>query len=184
MPRTGPELMDRLRAVHRQVSDWYGGLPPEVAVRRGRPGDWAPIDDLRHLTLATRALTRGVRAPPDELVARFGPAEHASRPTSEIARLGQDALDGGATSPEAMVPRRPEGLDDAELLVASLRDWDEAARELEAVVPDRSEEELDRVQIPHPFLGLFTLREWISFNRVHAVHHLQGSARRIREAGS
>jgi len=180
MPRTGPELLDRLRTVHRQVSDWYGGLPPEIAVRRARPGDWAPVDDLRHLTLATRALTRGFRAPTEELVARFGSAEHASRSTGEIARMGQDALEGGATSPEAMIPQRPEGLDDARLLEVSLRDWQAAARELEAVVPERSEEELDRIQIPHPFLGLFTLREWISFNAVHAMHHLEGSQRRIR----
>ena len=178
---SAPETWARLRASHAAVRAYFEGLAPDDAFHRPHPESWRPVDDLVHLTLATRALVRGFGLPGPALEERFGPAEAPSRPCRAIAALGREALDGGATSPPAVVPEGAfaEAADRAEALGEALAEWRAATAELEALEDRWSEEELDRYRIPHPFLGLFTLREWLCFNHVHARHHLANAERRL-----
>lgn len=167
----------RLRATHRAVAAWFGSLSPEEMLHDPGACSWRPVDDLRHLTLATEALSRALTLEGRELEERWGRAEATSRPCPEVARSARKALEGGATSPEPMIP---EGAGEAPVDVRSVLDgWREAAARLEALEVRWDGAELDRYRVPHPFLGLLTLREWLCFNHVHARHHLRVAAGRL-----
>lgn len=179
---TRPSPWARLRDTHRAVDRWFAARTPGELLHRPDPSSWRPVDDLRHLTLATDALTRALSLDAAELEERWGRAEAPSRPCGEIGRSGQAALDGGATSPDSMIP---EGAGDGPVdPAAALDGWRDAARRLESLEGRWEPAELDRYRVPHPFLGLFTLREWLCFNHVHARHHLRVAAGRLDgEAG-
>lgn len=180
MSKPAPSPWARLRATHREVSAFFGALDPSEALHRPAPGSWRPVDDLRHLTLATDALTRALCLAPAELEARFGRPTSPSRPCRDIASLGARALEEGATSPPAMVP---EGAGAGPVETAHALDaWREAASALEAREAHWAGDELDGYRVPHPFLGPLTLREWLCFNHVHAHHHLRVARGRLGRA--
>lgn len=176
-------LLARLDEVRDAVASYFSALPMPAAGLRSGEG-WAPLDDLRHLTLAVTATTRGFRIPGSELEARFGVADGPSRTRDELGRIVAAGLRaGGRASP----PITPPALEASQATDATrdrcVSEWNAACDAFHVAVAGWPDEELDRYRFPHPFLGLFSLREWADFHVLHARHHMGIAQRRATDAG-
>ena len=174
--------MNDLAAVRRRVADYFAALPLEAFYRR--VGDaWAPADDLRHLTLSVEKVTQAFRLPSHALEARFGAPSAASRSRDEVGAVALAGLKAGGKatpeiSPEPIAEEDRTGAFRAGCLAA----WEAAARGFEEAVAALDDAALDRHQLPHPFLGPFTLREWLHFHVLHGDHHVRVAAARVKAA--
>ncbi len=172
-------LLADLHEAHRDVAEYFGALPLEEAYRRA--GDaWAPIDDLRHLTLSTSALCRGFGLPGEVMDQKFGRPSGPARDRDEIHRIYREALDAGGRSLAAFVPDSiPAEERTEETRKHVLGAWSDAASDLERVAASWPEADRDRHQLPHPLIGMLTLTEWVHFNVLHARHHIAVAERRL-----
>lgn len=180
-PRTHAELLAAFDAVHAEVGAYWRSLPLEVFVSRIGP-KWSPAENVRHLALSDRAVTRGFRAPPDALVARFGAADRPSRSFLDIAREYVD-LGGRLVAPPALEPSLGDPAATESFRDRVLADGDEAAADWRAAFAGWPEEALDRARMPHPLMGLLTLREFAGWVVHHHAHHANTVRRLLRAAG-
>jgi len=176
---TRDELVADFATVRSEVARYFSLLPLDELFRREGEA-WAPVDDLRHITRSLVAVTRGMSLPPEALAERFGAADAPTRTRGEIGAIALAGLQAGGKSPSDLVPAP---VAEAERTDAyrerCVEEWHEAAGAYEAVLTSWPDDALDRYRLPHPFLGLFNLREWAHFNALHSVHHVRVAERRL-----
>ncbi|HEV2846202.1 MAG TPA: DinB family protein [Thermoanaerobaculia bacterium] len=140
---------------------------------------WSPADNVRHLVKSNRPVALAMGLPRLVLYLRFGIGRRRSRGYSDLRAVYHDALGTGLTagrfsaSPVAAEERTAEGQERAirtlagtfDALGNALHRWPENA--------------LDRARLPHPGLGLLTVREMLFFTLYHNTHHVQGVRRRL-----
>lgn len=135
---------------------------------------WSPSEHVRHLTTSVRAVARGLRLPRFVLRLRFGRAEGPSRSFSELLEVYRQKLADGATAGRFTPSPNKRGRD------AIMENWHMAGKELNRALANWTEEALGEYRMPHPLLGLLTVREMMLFTVFHNAHH----AGRIRERAS
>lgn len=133
-----------------------------------KDGKWSVADVLQHLYLSTRPVARLMNGP-REVLAQWGPAETPSRSYEEIADAYKRVLAGGVKAPDVVSPRS------ADMDVEKQTVVDRFAGAYQSTVDainHWSEQELDSYRMPHPVLGLLTVREMLCFTSIHTRHHL------------
>ena len=131
-------------------------------------GRWSVGDTAQHLYLSVRPVVR-VLSGPREIFAQWSEASGPSRTYEAIAADYHRALATGIKAPPAFSPRPDDIPDDKTTTLARLADVHMALAEQVAVLTDN---ELDRLQVPHPAMGMMSLREMILFTGVHTRHHI------------
>lgn len=171
-PADRTALLTALRHVHADGHAFALALP--VARGFAPQGDrWSLAEHLRHLTRSTAPVAHALRVPRWLLRLRFGTASVPSRDFDTLVADYRAALAAGgqagrfAPSPEAP-PIDPLGRR-ARILTA----WHDSVRALDAAAVRWSEPTLDRYRLPHPLLGLLTVREMLAFTVYHTAHHLR-----------
>ncbi len=169
------ETLDALRIVEQQVTVVLTAATPEQ-LTHGDADSWSAADYLKHLLISIKPVAKLLGFRPEDVIRRFGTADHPSRTYAEIERLYRARLTEGvrAEDYQNILPtayRFPEGVQDelAHLKAA----WAESNQRLIDGAAAWSEEGLDRAQVMHPALGMITMREMIDFtlvhNRIHAA---------------
>jgi DinB superfamily len=179
-PPSLPALLDDLSAAEREVAGFFGALSPEELVTR--VGDaWSPAEHLAHLNIAVTMTGRGFSMPREELVSRFGEREGGSKPAEEIREAYAAALAGGGKATGRFVPEPVDAApgESGPVRQELLSRWAEVNEALRAALSRWSEEDIDRLQLPHPLLGNLTLREIGGFAALHARHHVTGAKKRL-----
>ncbi len=179
-PHTHAEMRAAYEQVHREVTAYWRSLPLEVFL--APIGEkWSPLQNVRHLTMADRQVTRAFAAPEDVLVARFGRPERASR---SFVAIATDYLAQGnrLVAPPPLVPAAEPADGGEPLREAALAEADEAAAAWLAALDRWSDESLDRVQLPHPLMQMLTLREFAGWAVQHHAHHANTVRRLLRAA--
>ncbi|MEM9555234.1 MAG: DinB family protein [Acidobacteriota bacterium] len=138
---------------------------------------WSPAGHMRHLAKSVRPVAQAMGLPKLVLRLRFGGNRKGSRPFEAIRDLYLETLDAGARAgrygPSSQTPDlEPDAW--RELIMSR---WRAAGSALDGQIGRWSEKHLDRLQLPHPLMGLFTVREMLYFTLYHNAHH----ARRIEE---
>ena len=176
---TRDELVADFGAVRAEVARYFESLHLEELFRR--EGDaWAPVDDLRHITRSLVVVTRGMSLSPEALADRFGSADGPTRSRRDIGALALAGLAAGGRSTPELSPEPVAAADHTEAYRKKcVAQWHEAAAGYESVLSSWPDEALDRYRLPHPFLGVFNLREWAHFNALHSLHHLRVAERRL-----
>ncbi len=141
---------------------------------------WSPERHVRHLQGSTEPLVLALKLPRWMVGLRFGHHHGPSRSFADIravylGHLAQGA-DAGRFTPDAEAPPGDPAARRAEIMAA----WAAATVGLQNALQRWPEESLDRHRLPHPILGLLTVREMLSFTVYHTAHHL----RRIAERAS
>ncbi len=176
-PYSGPDLAAALRRLDDAGEAYLRPMPGgEFFAPQGAA--WSPAEHVRHLAKSPRPVARALDAPRIILAFRFGLHRGPSPTFAELRERYLAALAAGAQAgrfaPSAKaVPADPEaGRDDV------LVEWHAANRSLERAVGRWSERSLDRHRLPHPVLGLLTVREMLAFTVYHTAHHLRRIAER------
>lgn len=148
-----------------------GGMPVEVFF--APQGDrWSPAEHVRHLRKSSAPLVKAFGYPGFVLRWRFG---RPRQPSRTFAKLRDDyravlAAGGGAGRFAPTAEGRPANPDGRRQEI--LTSWLETNSRLTSKLADWRDAKLDAAQLPHPLLGMLTLREMAAFTVYHTVHHL------------
>ena len=129
-------------------------------------GKWSIGENLIHLAIVAKRFG-SVFTMPKEQLANFGLATQPSRPFDGIMAAYMDALKGMAVAPKAFVA--VQTAEDTRTSVVER--YNNAHSILATNFMSFSEEDLDKYQVPHPLLGLMTMREMLDFIVFHLGHH-------------
>ncbi|GAB3643168.1 DinB family protein [Spirosoma arcticum] len=131
-------------------------------------GKWSVGDTMQHLFLSARPVARLMTGPRDAF-RQWGHSDGSSRSYDEIADLYRRTLATGLKSPATLSPRSDDVHTDRATVVARFTD---AYESLATAAGGWSADELDRYVMPHPALGIVTVREMLDFTDIHTRHHL------------
>lgn len=129
-------------------------------------GKWSIGENLIHLAIVAKRFG-SVFTMPKEQLANFGLATQPSRPFNGILAAYMEKLAGLAVAPKAFVA--VQTADDTRTSI--IERYNNAHSLLDTNFMSFSEEDLDKYQVPHPLLGLLTLREMMDFIVFHLGHH-------------
>ena len=170
-PQTRDEIGTALAVLSHELERYVEGFSNDEFYAPQLGEYWSPSEHVRHLTMSVRAVARGLRLPRFVLKLRFGLAKEPSRTFSELLEAYRQKLDEGATAGRYTPKPNKRGRD------AIMENWHMAGKEINRALANWSEEDLNEYRLPHPLLGLLTVREMLLFTVFHNAHH----AGRIRE---
>lgn len=183
-PHTHAELVAHLDEVGRDITATVEGLS-ESAFHRETATEWSASGYLQHLILSVKPLAKALALPPEQKQAMFGLPDHLSRTYQEVVDLYWTSLPAILPDdiPNPLGPtsyRFPEGVQDQKVYLTQT--WADACTRLAAALAPLSEEDLDAYQLPHPAMGLITLREMLCFTHFHNTLHW-GDIQRVSAEG-
>jgi DinB superfamily len=169
-PHTSEDIRAALEQVEQGIVALFSGLST-AAFFGGSDEHWSPGHHLKHLILSNRPVAYALTLPREKL--RIWDAGQPRRSYSEILALYQAALGTGVRASGPFLPTLEGTQAEAvaeysgctELLKQSSLRW---------TGPD-----LDRYAMPHPVLGLLSVREMLYFTVLHNRHHLNGVKARL-----
>ena len=175
------EIRVGLAAARRELARYFSGLSSGELVR-AVPGEWAPIDDLRHLNRSVAPVASALRLPKLALGLRFGRARRPSDTYDDLLARYTAGLREGTTAPPEFVPPEVEIDDRESYRTRVLERWVTLGGELNEALERWDDPQLDVYQLPHPALGRLTVREMLFFTHFHTLHHMRVAQRRVRTA--
>jgi hypothetical protein len=131
---------------------------------------WTPGQQLRHLIQSVKPVRQITGLPKFLPVLIWGKANRKSRSYEELIYKYQEKLSGGGRAPSRFIPKKVTW-DEKEILIQSLNN---EVKKLIKNMKSFSEEDLDRIILPHPLLGKLTVREMLYFTSYHVLHHQTG----------
>ncbi len=172
-PFTKPDLLRDLGAVHAWSAEFWQSF--DHAEFFAPLGDaWSPADNVRHLIKSNRPVAQALKIPKLFLLLRFGFTRRPSRSYSALKATYYEALDSGLKAGRfGASPILPDQQTD-ERREQELAKLSQTFSALSAAVQGWSERALDRLRLPHPGLGLLTVREMLLFTLYHNTHHVLG----------
>lgn len=161
-------LRAQLDTNRRAMIDYVNTLSDEQFTARPN-GKWSAAETLQHLYLSTRALNRAL-SNPREFFDQWPRADRPSRSADEIITTYLTVLAGlTAAAPDSVLPR----IEDLENRADVTERFNSISQALLSTLENWTEVDLDQYQVPHPRLGLLTVREFFLFSAYHIVHHLE-----------
>ena len=158
----------QLDMASRAFIDWINELTDEQFWAHP-DGKWSVAEVMQHLYLSTRPVAR-LLAGPREVLDQWGRADRPPRPYHEIESAYRTVLATGAKAPAVMSPRA----EDMQVSRGELVErFSGIYQSLVEAAKGWSVDELDEYLIPHPVLGMLTVREMLYFTEVHTEHHLR-----------
>jgi DinB superfamily len=172
-PQSQHEISEHLATVQHNVTTDIARMS-DAQFCSGTAEAWSAADYLKHLLLSVKPVAKAMGFPAEVLEKQFDRSERASRPYAELVKAYQKRLDEGirAEDFDKVVPifyRFPEGITDERAYL--VQSWNEANQRLIEVTQKWSEAELDSLQLPHPAIGMITLREMLFFTIYHNTLH-------------
>ena len=176
-PFTGTDHSNGLGALLASGSAYLASLPDSVFFAP-QGNAWSPAGHIRHLRKAGAPLARALKLPRWMISLRFGMRGGASRSFVEVRDAYRAALDRGAQAgrfaPEPEATLAEPHTRRLEIMNA----WAGVTVDLQGAIAKWPEGPLDRLRLPHPLLGLLSVREMLAFTVYHTAHHLRRVAER------
>ncbi len=170
-PSTKTELVAALKRLTWEGSRALGTMPLDVFF--APQGDkWSPAEHALHLQKSSAPLALGLRLPAWLLRMRFGRPTRQSRSFTELRDDYRRALAEGGQAGRFAPAREGPAPNPDERRGEILIQWLLTNGRLFNVLARWREDRLDAVQLPHPLLGMLTVREMAAFTVYHTSHHL------------
>lgn len=166
---TKDQIIAELKKIHHFVHQTLTDMSEEKLFA-GTDENWSPADYLKHLIIANKPFAKGLLMPRDQMEGMFGTSENGSMTYEELVAIYQKMIDEGlrAEIAPSITPvnyRMPEGVTDVKTYL--IETWDDANSRIENALEGWSETDLDNYKIPHPAIGVITVREMLYFT----IHH-------------
>lgn len=162
-------IIGELETAFQQVAVQIQSLPDTTYLTRADDDKWSPAENLEHLLLSTYPVIGAMGKGP-EFFNQFGEPQHAE--IEDYAGLkayyGQ-VLQTGIKAPAKFVPEFTKVYQKAE----HLAQWEAVGVQLREGCQSWSEKDLDQKAIPHPAMGLISVRQMLYFTILHTYHHLE-----------
>ena len=160
------KIIEKLKATFTELEKTIDGFSEKLFFQRPPSDKWSAAENIQHLFLSVKPLV-SLFGKKDFMMEQWGKASHPSRSYNEIMTFYMDKLAqtpnifSPITTPKELAATKEEEMQN----FASIN-----AKFLERAA-DLSEDDLDLYQIPHPLLGLLTIREFLYFTDYHTIHH-------------
>ncbi len=166
---TKDELIQELNKSFKETTDWVLAQPKEHFNSIIHEGKWTIAGHIYHLIKSTKVVYQGMSMPKEGLQSLFGKIEHRERDYGQIlTRYTETLSNTNAGSPNAYAPAAGRSFD----LDTLLKRLDGERQAFIDSLSKWSEEDLSKYQLPHPFIGNLTIREFAYFTILHTYHHL------------
>jgi DinB superfamily len=165
---TQTELVQALEAGHMEVSRYFSSLPEETFLADTAP-KWNPAQHLIHLTRANSRIAQGFQA-------RDALPNNESGQAKSYEVVRETYLTALANAPSELLAKNGSAVQveanssHSQILAA----YQQAGTNLRQGIQTWTEAELDAKAMPHPLLGLLSVREMLEFALYHDLHHLEG----------
>ncbi len=141
---------------------------------------WSVAENLEHLSLSLHRSWLGLLMPRFILKWKFGKPTRASLTYEELVEVYYNKLDSGYEPDKRYEPVVKQEKDTKEKLITR---FEHASKKyLDQIRYYWEDETIDAYQLPHPILGMITVRELIYFNLFHNTHHYKTIRSRKNEA--
>jgi len=166
-PRSKTEILSALEDVAEKVESYYSSLSPEQFFHDGL-GGWSAAQNLSHITFIG-SLAVYLFGLPRFLFIPFG----KQTKQRDFVTLKNDYLSSdktiyiGPLAPSSIAPP----LDAKNVIQTMTSDWRKVYRDLNLAIQSIPEEDMDNFSLPHPSMGMLSLREMIYVIIIHPIHH-------------
>lgn len=134
--------------------------------KRPDTGKWSAAEHTQHLFVSIKPLV-GLFGKP-ELMLQFGKPTRAPMHYDQVVALYHQMLSSPAAK-AVVTQNKVDGLSATKAeQIANLHSLHQKFLERAAALSDTV---LDEYQVPHPLIGLLTVREWLFFTHYHEGHH-------------
>lgn len=176
---TRDQLLDAFAEQERESLAYWDGFDTAAFFQRIGTS-WSPAETVRHLTKSTRPVAKALATPKLVLRVMFGAPRRASMSYDDFVARYRAALAEGGQAGRFAPSERTEP--DAERWRASIiEEFRRVNAALRKAIDGWRDEQLDRLQLPHPLLGKLTVREMLIFTLYHQRHHMAVVGRRLQE---
>lgn len=167
IPTNQSELQEALSVSFQDIIDLSIALSEEKFYEE-RNGKWSIGGHVDHLVMSSMEIV-SMTSRPKKLFEQFGRAEKPSRGYTELVETYRKVLDNGRKAPKAYSPT-PDAPKNREDLLQSVQ---MLQNKLAKRLPEHwTEQDLDTYRLPHPAMGMLTMREILAFTVLHNYHHL------------
>lgn len=177
VPASGPEFADALGALLAS-GNAYLATVPDAAFFAPQGSAWSPAGHVRHLQASSAPLALALKLPRWVLSLRFGRGSGHSRSFAEMREAYLATLSSGGQAGRFAPAAEPFPADPRARRNEILNAWAAVTVELQGVIRRWPEPAFDSHRLPHPLLGLLTVREMLAFTVYHTAHHLRRVAER------
>lgn len=162
------EIVTELKAVYQEVSDLVAAVSEEKLYATINE-KWSIGENLEHLILSYVGVA-SVLKQPKTIFKNFGTPKGPSRTYDGLYQTYKNVLANGQKAPSAFSPKDDSIKTKQELLES----WQMIIHKLEQRVNNFwTEEDLETYALPHPALGILTVREMLYATIFHTKHHLE-----------
>lgn len=133
-------------------------------------GKWSAAQHLHHLVLCVQPLVYVYMQPIKTIEEKFGRVERINKTYEELKAIYLQQLAAGGKAPEQFVPPTGE-MPSKEALKQQLT---ALIGKLNDALVQMNTNDFESLQIPHPLLGLITLKE-MAYNAIYHVEHHQNA---------
>lgn len=166
------ELISVFYSNHQTFLDYFNGLSMDELNYR-YADKWTAIEQLEHITLCLKPLTK-VLLSKEYIRQNFGSLNRTTWSYNIVIENYLAAIQKGGKAPAQFIPRKSPTIQRGEIIDEFIVSMVSIKQLLERY----TEEELDTLVLPHPLLGLLTIRELFYLMSYHVIHH-QNQIKRI-----
>ena len=179
-PYTKEELKNAVLTMKTNLGIVIHDLPDEIFFKRPDTG-WSPAENIQHIIKVTRLLGLSFSTPKFLASLMFGEIGIPAPNMNLVADVYLEALRKGQNSgPFTPSNESTEG-DLTKRKKELLANWNKSWDKYSLAIQNWSEEELDKILMPHPFLGKIPAREMYMIGMLHPIHHLEIVRNRIKK---
>ena len=159
------ELIEAFINNHEETVHYINTLTDELFVFNV-PQKWSAGQQLKHILLTLTPFP-GVLSSKPFILEKFG---KINRPTWSYETVLENYSKTSLKAPERFLPENDITPDQKEQIISEINETLALTKNL---LEQYSEEELDSLSLPHPLLGLLTIREMFYLMSYHPIHHLK-----------
>lgn len=160
-------MVQLLRQHYAQLIELVSQLD-DRALLHAPAGKWNALQQVDHLIKSVAPVNSAFAIPSFILSWRFGVANRPSRTYDALVDRYHIKLQAGGRASAPFAPPPDIPVSDKEKLLQQLNTL---TTKLTRRTLSYNESALDKYVLPHPLLGMITLREMIYFTAYHASHH-------------
>ncbi len=163
------EIIAQLKVAFARAESTASSFSDEQFYQRAADGKWSAAENVQHLFFSVKPLV-GLFGKP-ELMLQFGKHSEPGMSYDEVVALYREKLKNFTA---ANIVNNVEGINPFKTAqIEILHSIHAKFIERAAGLPDAI---LDEYQIPHPLLGMLSVREFLYFTHHHTLHHTQSMA--------
>jgi hypothetical protein len=182
-PFTKEELKASVYLMKQNLANVFEKIDEKIFFQVPNQG-WSPAENVQHINKVTKLLTLSYSTPKFIASLIFGEGDSNSRRMQSVGDVYLDALSKGQNSgPFAPSKEKIDG-NTAKRKTELLLEWNQAWDKYALALEDWNEEQLDKIRMPHPFLGKITAREMYMVGMLHPIHHCNIVSKRLNQEWS